>query len=130
MDMRVRGASSSSPRASIRSTYVSGSGLRPPSVRSCLHMGSSERLTAWTALHAATLGAAAALGLSDEIGSFAPGCAADVCVWDWANGPVAARRHEVARGLHERVFAWMMLADERNLVASLVQGQVAFERRS
>jgi guanine deaminase len=87
-----------------------------------------ERLTAWTALHAATLGAAAALGLSDEIGSFAPGCAADVCVWDWANGPVAARRHEVARGLHERVFAWMMLADERNLVASLVQGQVAFER--
>jgi guanine deaminase len=30
--------------------------------------------------------------------------------------------------LHERVFAWMMLADERNLVASFVAGRAAFVR--
>jgi guanine deaminase len=89
-----------------------------------------ERLTAWKALHAATLGAAAALGLSDEIGSFAPGCAADVCVWDWAVGAVAARRQEMAGTLHERVFAWMTLSDERNLVAAYVEGVPRYERSS
>lgn len=81
-----------------------------------------ERLSAWTALHAATLAPAAALGLADEIGSLAAGCAGDVCVWDWAVGPVAQRRLAVARGLHEKVFAWMTLADERNLVAAYVAG--------
>ena len=87
-----------------------------------------QRLTAWKALHAATLGAAAALGLGDEIGSLSAGCVADVCVWDWCSGPVAQRRHEVARELHEKVFAWMTLSDDRNLVAALVNGVVRFER--
>jgi guanine deaminase len=81
-----------------------------------------ERLTAWTALHAATLGPAAALGLGDEIGSLSTGCAADVCVWDWAHGAVAERRLQVAQSLHEKVFAWMTLSDERNLVATFVEG--------
>jgi len=87
-----------------------------------------NRLTAWKALHSATLGAAVALGLSDEIGSLTTGCAADVCVWDWAVGPVAQRRMEVARNLHERVFAWMTQADERNLVAAYVAGVRRHER--
>ena len=81
-----------------------------------------QRLTAWTALHAATRGAAVALGLSHEIGSFDVGCTADVCVWDWALGPVATRRMDVAQGLHERVFAWMTLSDDRNLAACFVAG--------
>ena len=81
-----------------------------------------ERLTAWKALHSTTLGAAQALGLADEIGSFEPGCLADVCVWDWASGTVAQRRDDVTRSLHERVFAWLTLADERNLAAVYVAG--------
>ncbi len=87
-----------------------------------------KRLTAWTALHAATRGSARALGLGTEIGSLEVGSAADVCVWDWASGPVAERRMALARDLHERMFAWMMLADERNLVAAFVAG-VARHRR-
>ncbi|MFG6416374.1 guanine deaminase [Roseateles sp. DC23W] len=82
-----------------------------------------ERLTAWTALHAATRGAAEALRLGDEIGGLSVGQAADICVWDWAKGPVAEARDAVARELHERVFAWMTLADERNLAACYVAGQ-------
>ena len=35
---------------------------------------------------------------------------------------VAEHRDALARGLHERVFAWMTLGDERNLVQSLVAG--------
>ena len=81
-----------------------------------------QRLTAWKALHSATLGAAQALGLADEIGSFEVGCTADVCVWDWANGLVAQRRDSLATSLHERVFAWLTLSDERNLVAAYVAG--------
>ncbi|MBW8831085.1 MAG: guanine deaminase [Burkholderiales bacterium] len=87
-----------------------------------------ERLTAWRALHGATLGAAAALGLGDEIGSLSTGCTADVCVWDWALGPVAQRRHELAQALHERVFAWLTLSDDRNLVTVYVKGAVRYER--
>jgi guanine deaminase len=87
-----------------------------------------ERLTAWKALHAATLGAAVALGLGDEIGSLSVGCTADVCVWDWASGAVSLRRQEMARSLHERVFAWMTLSDDRNLVAAFVAGVERHER--
>ena len=87
-----------------------------------------QRLSAWRALHAATLAPAAALGLSEEIGSLSAGCTADVCVWDWAIGPVARRRHELARDLHEQVFAWMTLSDDRNLVMAMVQGVIRHER--
>ncbi len=81
-----------------------------------------QRLSAWALLHAATRGAAQALRLDHEIGSFEPGLMADACLWDWAVGPVALRRDGLARELHERVFAWMMLGDERNLVESWVGG--------
>ncbi|HEY2558309.1 MAG TPA: guanine deaminase [Caldimonas sp.] len=87
-----------------------------------------ERLTAWQALHAATRGAAVALGLGSEIGSLEPAAMADVCVWDPAATPVATRRAAVARTLHERLFAWMTLADERNLVRAFVAGRCHYDR--
>ena len=87
-----------------------------------------QRLTAWKALHSATLGAANALLLADEIGSLDAGRTADVCVWDWAADPVSKRRMEVACSLHERVFAWMTLADDRNLVQAWVAGALRHQR--
>ena len=89
-----------------------------------------QRLTAWTALHAATRGAAQALSLNDEIGALDPGRSADVCIWDWAADPVAARRMAVARSLHEKAFAWMTLADDRNLVQAWVAGALRHQRRA
>jgi guanine deaminase len=95
------------------------------------------RLSAWTALHAATLGAAQALGLAHEIGHLGEGTLADLVLWDWAAGPVAVHRDAVARGavagvpaqdLHARVFAWLTLADERNVVATWVAGRNGAER--
>ncbi|MBL8308302.1 MAG: guanine deaminase [Rubrivivax sp.] len=96
-----------------------------------------ERLTAFYALHAATAGAARALRLEHEIGSLERGRLADVVIWDWAAGPVAEHRDAVARGalagttpqaLHARLFAWMQLADERNVVQSLVAGHTRHRR--
>ena len=95
------------------------------------------RLNAWSALHAATRGAAEGLGLSGEIGHLDAGALADVVVWDWATGPVANQRDAVARGalpgtaaqpLHARVFAWMTLGDERNVAATYVAGRRLYER--
>lgn len=95
------------------------------------------RLTAWTALHAATLGAARALQLDAEIGHLSPGTVADLALWDWAVGPVALQRDAAARGavagvaaqdLHARVFAWMTLADERCLAATWVGGRPLYRR--
>ncbi len=88
-----------------------------------------QRLTAWKALHSATRGAAETLGLVREIGSFDVGCTADVCAWHWARGLVAKRRDALAQQsehLHERVFAWMTLSDERNLAATYVAGVQRF----
>jgi guanine deaminase len=91
------------------------------------------RLSAWMALHAATRGAAEALGLDAEIGHLDVGTMADVVLWDWAVGAVPAHRDAVARGairgvpaqpLHARIFAWMMLGDERNVAATYVAGRL------
>jgi guanine deaminase len=83
-----------------------------------------HKLTAWTALHAATRGAAEALALGHEIGSLEPGRLADFTVWRWSATSVDAERQRLARDLHERVFAWMTLADERHLRGTWVAGRM------
>jgi len=88
-----------------------------------------NRLTAWCALHAATRGAAEALHLGAEIGTLEPGAFADLALWDWARGPADAHRQSVARDLHEKVFAWMTLADERHLAGTWVAGRRLYARR-
>lgn len=83
-----------------------------------------RRLTAFALLHAATLGAARCLGLEREIGSLQAGATADLCVWRWASGEIAQRRQAVARDLHDRLFAWITLADARDRVETRVAGIV------
>ncbi len=87
-----------------------------------------NRLTAWALLHAATRGAAQALRLGDQIGTLQPGAMADLCLWDLAVGPVAQRRDALARELHERLFAWVTLGDERNLAETWVGGLRRYQR--
>lgn len=87
-----------------------------------------ERLTAWCALHALTRGAAVALQLDNEIGTLEPGRMADLCAWDWSAGLVDAHRLPLARDLHEKVFAWLQLADERHLATTWVAGVPRYRR--
>ena len=80
------------------------------------------KLTAWKALYGATRGAARALHLDHEIGSLEAGRHADIAVWDWASTPVMQHRVDLAQDLHEKLFAWMTLGDERLLATAYVAG--------
>ena len=86
------------------------------------------RLSAWALLHAATRGAAQALRLGHEIGSLEGGTSADLGVWHWARSPLARHRQQLARDLHEKVFAWITLGDERDLVETWVAGTCRYRR--
>jgi guanine deaminase len=86
------------------------------------------RLTAFKALYSATRGAAQALKLADEIGSFDAGTHADIAVWDWSVSPLLEHRIGLARDLHEKLFAWLTLGDERLLAATYVAGAPRFHR--
>jgi guanine deaminase len=86
------------------------------------------RLNAFSALHAATLGAAKALQLDAEIGRLDAGCMADLCLWDWSVGAIDRHRLQRADSLHDRLFAWMTLSDERHLAAAWVAGRIRHRR--
>ncbi len=48
---------------------------------------------------------------------------------DWASTPVMQHRVDLAQDLHERLFAWMTLGDERLLQAAYVAGVPRYQRR-
>ena len=85
-------------------------------------------LSALRGFYLATLGGAQALYLDDCIGNFQPGREADFIALDWAATPELAWRMERCQGLAERLFALMMLGDERCVVATHVMGEAAFVR--
>ena len=82
-----------------------------------------HRLSPFAALHMATLGAARALHLDDRIGNFAPGNEADFVVLDFAATPLLERRMQHASTLEERLFALIMLGDDRCVEATYVGGE-------
>jgi guanine deaminase len=87
-----------------------------------------QRLNVWRGLWLATLAGAEALSMQDKIGNFAIGKEADCVVLDFAATPVLERRMQVAKSLEERLFALMMLGDDRAVAATYVMGQEAWRR--
>jgi guanine deaminase len=69
-----------------------------------------------------TLGAARALDLGDRIGNLAPGYEADFIVLDDAATPLLGRRTATAVQLDEWLFAMIVLADDRAVVATYAGG--------
>ncbi len=83
-------------------------------------------LSAMRGWYVATLGGARALYLDAHIGSFQPGREADFTVLDWTATPELAWRMDSTRTLAERLFALMILGDERCVRGTYVMGERAW----
>lgn len=79
------------------------------------------------ALHLATAGGAAVLGLADRIGGLQPGQEADFVVLDPAATPLLARRTRGA-AIAETVFALQVLGDDRAVERTYVAGKCHHDR--
>ncbi len=71
----------------------------------------------------ATAGSAAALGLSDRIGTLKAGMEADLVVLDLASTPAIAQRADRAKDIWEAVFPTIMMGDDRAVAATYVAGR-------
>lgn len=93
-------------------------------------------LSAFEGFYLATLGAAKALYLEDKIGSLAPGHEADFVVLNWSATPIqqlrmskiSQQRQNELKQLAEKMFALMMLGDERNIAATIVSGRKVYQQ--
>jgi guanine deaminase len=84
-------------------------------------------LDPFRALHLATAGGAAILGIGDRIGALAPGMEADFIVLDPAATPLLARRTAGA-DLPDRLFALQILGDDRAIAETYIAGRLAHQR--
>lgn len=87
-----------------------------------LHQRPLPPLRAW---FLATLGGAQALYLDQFIGNFTPGKEADFVVLDPRATPELDFRLKGGEGLAERLFAMMILGDERCVMATHIMGKAA-----
>ena len=63
------------------------------------------------------------VNLDERIGNFTPGKEADFVVLDLAATPLLERRMQHAATLEERLFALLMLGDDRCIEATYLMGQ-------
>jgi len=84
-----------------------------------------QNLPAARALYLATLGAAEALRLEDKLGNLVPGKEADFIVLDPKGTDISAHRLADTPSPDELLFALTMLADDRNIAATYVNGERA-----
>jgi guanine deaminase len=85
-----------------------------------------QSLPAFAAFYLATLGGAEALGLDDRIGNFERGKEADFVVLDSAPASITRRRLAATDDVAEKLFALMMLGDDRAVFATYLAGRQAY----
>ncbi len=85
-----------------------------------------KKLSAFKGLFLATLGGARSLSIDDKVGNFAVGKEADFVVLDWAATDLQKLRHQHTKSLEDKLFALMILGDERNVDATYVDGKLVY----
>lgn len=100
--------------------YTLGEAYKVCQMRGC-------SLDPFRALHFATAGGAALLGIADRVGGLLPGQEADFVVLDCVATPLLARRTAGA-DLHDRLFALQVLGDDRAIAATWLRGRRAHAR--
>lgn len=86
-----------------------------------------QKLSSLQGFYLATLGGAESLSIDHLIGNFVPGKEADFVVLDWAVTDLQSFRQESSDEIEEKLFALMMLGDERNVRATYVAGEKLYE---
>lgn len=81
-------------------------------------------LSPFKAFYLATLGGARSLRLSDKVGNFLPGKEADFVVLNAENSPQLKWRMEKVNHLEEKLFAYVVLGDERAVESTYLMGQI------
>lgn len=87
-----------------------------------------QKLDPFKALYLATLGGAKALYLDDKIGNLQPGKEADFVVLDYNATPLISYRLERAESLKEKLFALMVLGDDRVVKETFSAGASVHQR--
>ncbi|UTW48767.1 guanine deaminase [Bacterioplanoides sp. SCSIO 12839] len=87
-----------------------------------------NKLSALKSLYLATLGNARTLQLDDKIGSFNAGNEADFIVMDFNSTPLMALKQSKCKTLAEKLFAMIILGDDRTVKSTYVAGQKLHSR--
>ncbi|TWI52823.1 guanine deaminase [Pseudomonas duriflava] len=87
-----------------------------------------KNLHPFKAFYLATLGGARALRLDDRIGSFTQGNDADFIILDYHATPLLSYRLKQAKNIEERLFALMMLGDDRTVKETYSMGVKVHQR--
>lgn len=87
-----------------------------------------EKLSAFESLYHATLGGAKALHLDDKLGNFNIGKEADFVVLNLNATALQTLRQQRAKNIEDSLFALFTMGDDRNIQATYIFGQKAYEQ--
>lgn len=88
-----------------------------------------QKLSPLKSLYLATLGNAKSLQLDDKIGSFQADREADFAVLDYDSTPLMSLKQSKCKTLFEKLFAMIILGDDRSVKATYVAGELAHEKQ-
>ncbi|MCH2157454.1 MAG: guanine deaminase [Oleiphilaceae bacterium] len=88
-----------------------------------------QQLSPLKSLYLATLGNAKSLQLDDKIGSFQADREADFAVLDYDSTPLMSLKQSKCKTLFEKLFAMIILGDDRSVKATYVAGELAHEKQ-
>ena len=87
-----------------------------------------DKLSAFESLYHATLGGAKALDLDDKLGNFNVGKEADFVVLNLKPTVLQQLRQSRAKSLEDSLFALFTMGDDRNIEATYIYGQKAYNQ--
>lgn len=87
-----------------------------------------KKLSAFKGLYLATLGGAESLSIQDKVGNFESGKEADFVVLNWQPTELQKLRQQHSTTLEDKLFALMLLGDDRNVESTYVAGQQVYQQ--
>ncbi|MBJ7555590.1 guanine deaminase [Marinomonas spartinae] len=88
------------------------------------------RFSPLRAFYMATLGNAGVLSLESRVGNFESGKEADFVIYNLACTPLMKRRQALCQSIEERLFALMVLGDDRAVQSTFIAGKCQYLKES